>query len=99
VDSNILRWSQQFDGAPKPERQEKTVKGLHTIVVRLAGTYSGGMGTTAPESHPGWAMLAAIVEAPGAPYFFKVVGPAAQVDAARAAFDATVDSVTPRPTP
>lgn len=96
VDANVLRWSQQFEGAPQPARTEKDVRGLHVTMVRLAGTYDGsGMGTT-PERHEGWAMLAAIVEAPGAPYFFKVVGPAADVDKARASFDSLVGSVTPR---
>jgi hypothetical protein len=95
VDANVLRWSQQFDGAPQPDRSEKQVSGLHVTVVRLAGTYEGGMGMGTPEKHDGWAMLAAIVEAPGAPYFFKVVGPAADVDRARGSFDSLVDSVTP----
>jgi len=96
VDANILRWSQQFAGAPQPEKTEKDVHGFHTTIVRITGTYSGGMGLEQPEKHEGWAMLAAIVEAPGAPYFFKVTGPVAQVDASRPQFDALLDSVAPR---
>jgi len=97
VDANILRWSQQFQEAPQPDRSEKDVRGIHVTVVHLAGTYGGsGMGGTADEKHDGWAMLAAIVDAPGAPYFFKVLGPAAEVDVARASFDSLVNSVTPR---
>ncbi len=99
VDANITRWAQQFEGAPKPERTEKDVHGLHVTVVHLAGTYAGGMGATEPEQHQGWAMLAAIVEAPGAPYFFKVIGPAGSVDAARPSFDAFVDSIAPHAAP
>ncbi len=99
IDSNILRWSQQFAEAPAPERDSKTVRGLRVTVVHLRGTYSGGMGTTTPETHDGWAMRAAIVEAPGAPYFFKILGPAADVDRARQSFDAVVDSVTPKSAP
>jgi hypothetical protein len=99
LDANVLRWSQQFDGAPQPDRSDRQVHGLHVTVVRVAGTYEGGMGmgTTTPEKHEGWAMLAAIVEAPGAPYFFKLLGPVAEVDHARASFDSLIASVTPRP--
>jgi hypothetical protein len=76
------------------------VSGIHVTVVHLAGTYDGSaMGGTTPEKHDGWAMLAAIVEAPGAPYFFKVLGPAADVDRARPSFDSLVSSVTPRSAP
>ncbi len=99
VDANILRWSQQFDGAPQAERREELVHGLHVTIVRIAGTYQGGgmsMGTSAPEKHEGWVMRAAIVEAQGAPYFFKLVGPATQVDRAAGSFDSLVASVAPR---
>lgn len=96
VDANILRWSQQFAGAPQPERSEKQVHGIHVTVVHVAGTYQGsGMGMSAPETHEGWAMLAAIVEGPGVPYFFKLLGPAPQVDKARASFDSLLASVAP----
>ncbi|MGO8993858.1 MAG: hypothetical protein ACLQVI_11055 [Polyangiaceae bacterium] len=97
VDANVLRWQQQFEGTPQAERSEKDVRGLHVTVVRIAGTYdASGMSSTAPEKHDGWAMLAAIVEAPGAPYFFKLLGPAAQVDKVRGSFNGLVDSVAPR---
>jgi hypothetical protein len=96
VDANVLRWSQQFDGAPQAERSDKEVHGLHVTVVRIAGTYdASGMGAASTEKHERWAMLAAIVEAPGAPYFFKLLGPAADIDHARASFDSLVDSVGP----
>jgi hypothetical protein len=96
ADANILRWSEQFEGAPQADRTEKQVAGLRATIVHIAGTYGGGMGTAEPEKHEGWAMLAAIVEAPGAPYFFKVVGPAAEVDRSRASFDALLESIAPR---
>jgi hypothetical protein len=95
TEANIERWLGQFDGAGRDERTEKTVHGLKVTVVQVAGTYlSGGMGG-APTPHPGWALLAAIVEGQGSPYFFKMVGPEAQVRAARKSFDALVDSVAP----
>ena len=75
----------QFDGAPKPDRSTRKVHGLDVTVVHLAGTYtSGGMMMGPAEKHDGWAMLAAIVEAGGPSYFFKLVGPSAEVDKARA---------------
>jgi len=99
VDANVQRWTAQFDGSPKADQTQKQVHGLKVTVVRIAGTFlGGGMNAAAPEKHDGWAMLAAIVESTGAPYFFKMVGPADQVDHARAGFDSLVDSVTPRAT-
>jgi hypothetical protein len=48
----------------------------------------------AATSHPKWALLAAIAETSGTPYFFKLTGPLATVKAARPAFDAMIDSLT-----
>jgi hypothetical protein len=44
----------------------------------------------------GWAMLAAIVEAPSGSYFFKMTGPKADVAAQRAAFNEMLDSIKTR---
>jgi hypothetical protein len=97
VDANVDRWVAQFDGSPRADRSERQVHGLKVTVVRIAGTFLGaGMSATTPEKHDGWAMLAAIVESAGSPYFFKLLGPADQVDRARPGFDALVASVTPR---
>jgi hypothetical protein len=100
TDANIERWRGQFAGAAddKPKRTEKTVHGLKVTIVELAGTYTamGMMPGAAPsEPHAGWALLAAIVEAPGFPYFFKLVGPASAVRAARPHFDSLVASISP----
>jgi hypothetical protein len=96
VDANVQRWTTQFDGAPAADRSEKQVNGLKVTVVRIAGTFLGGGMTNAPEKHDGWAMQAAIVESSGPPYFFKLLGPADQVSAARPAFDALIASLAPR---
>ena len=96
VDANVKRWSDQFEGSPAATRSQRQVHGLPVTVVRIDGVFLGaGMGA-APEKHDGWSMVAAIVESPGSPYFFKLLGPRAQVDKARASFDGLVDSVTPR---
>jgi hypothetical protein len=99
ADANVERWIAQFDAPPTTDRTERTVQGLKVTVVRIAGTYAGGGGmgpaAAAAEPHPGWAMLAAIVETPGTPYFFKLLGPAKQVDRARAAFDRMLGGIAP----
>jgi hypothetical protein len=93
VEANIERWIGQFADAGKERRRQKTVRGLRVTIVELDGAY-GGMSTN-QERHTSWALLGAIVETPGQPYFFKLVGPAATVRAARAPFEALVDSVKP----
>lgn len=96
VDANVQRWQSQFDGSPKADVTARQVRGLKVTVVHLTGTFlGGGMGATTPDRKDGWAMLAAVVETDGMPYFFKVLGPAKQVDGARRAFDALIASVTP----
>jgi hypothetical protein len=100
VEENIDRWVGQLaqpDGrnpreAAEIERQE--VNGIPVTRIELEGTFSGGMGPMgggAPRE--GWKMLGAIAEGPQAPVFFKLVGPAADVDRAEAAFDALVNSI------
>jgi len=96
VDANVQRWVTQFEGSPKVDRTDKQVHGLKVTVVRIGGTFLGtGMGAAPSDKHEGWAMLAAIVDSTGSEYFFKVIGPADQVDGARAAFDGLVDSMAP----
>ncbi len=96
-EANIQRWVGQFDDVGQQARAEKTVHGLHVSTVDIAGTYvAGGMAMGAEtETHPGWAMVAAIAEGPGLPYFFKMTGPAAALRASRPAFDRLVDSIAP----
>jgi hypothetical protein len=96
TEANVKRWQGQFEGQPKVARTEKQVSGLPVTVVRIDGRFLGGGMMGGPtEPHDGWSMLAAIVEAPGSPYFFKLVGPSGQVDQARKGFDALIASVTP----
>jgi hypothetical protein len=96
-EANIQRWIAQFDDVGHEGRAEKTVHGLHVVTVDVLGTYVGGdmtMGQQA-DAKPEWAMVGAIVETRGLPYFFKMMGPAAGVRAARPAFDRLVDGITP----
>jgi hypothetical protein len=96
-DANIERWLGQFDDAGQDKHTEKMVRGLDVKLVEVTGTYSGGgMMPAAPaDPHRNWALVGAVVETTGSHYFFKMVGPAAQVRAARASFDALIASLTP----
>jgi hypothetical protein len=97
TDANIERWLGQFDDRGKDTRTIKTIHGMTATVVEVHGTFLGGgmsMGAT-ESSRTGWALLAAIVETPGSPYFFKMTGPTKSVTAARPAFDALLASITP----
>jgi len=49
-------------------------------------------GAAPPVAHDDYALLGAIVETPGGPWFFKMTGPRATVEAARRGFDDLVDS-------
>jgi hypothetical protein len=97
ADANIERWLGQFDDRGKDTRVESTRKGLTITVVDVTGTFLGGGMTpgAAPASHPGWSLLAAIVEGSGTPYFVKITGPAATVRSARPDLDALLASLAP----
>lgn len=90
VEANLERWYGQFrqpDGsetASHVKRDEKTVNGLKVTIVYVAGTYlqpKNAMMMSGPvDEMKNYAMLAAIVETPNGPYFFKAVGPQKTVD-------------------
>jgi 3-hydroxymyristoyl/3-hydroxydecanoyl-(acyl carrier protein) dehydratase len=92
--SNIERWTGQFAGADPPRPSVHSVHGLEVTVVEIHGVYTNGMAPGA-KPQPGWALLAAIVKTPGMPYFFKMTGPAATVQAARGAFTTMIDGIHP----
>ena len=94
VDANVERWIGQFDEASRKtaKRSKRTVKGLAVTVLEVEGKFLGGMGPGKQEEE-GWALLGAIVETPGSPYFFKMTGPKKSVQAARADFDALLSSL------
>ncbi len=95
-EANAQRWVAQFEDAGKDTHVEQNVHGMQVTVVRVEGTYlGGGMMNGASDAHPHWALLGAIVQSKGTPYFFKLVGPAASVNKARPAFDAMIAALTP----
>jgi hypothetical protein len=67
-------------------------------MVDVTGTFAGGgMGPMVPgnQVQSNQRMLAAIVEGPGGPIFFKMVGDASLMARAEGPFNELVDSVRP----
>jgi hypothetical protein len=97
VEANLQRWYGQFkqpDGSPTTDhvsQKKEQVNGMKVTEVYVTGTY---LKSTSPmmmqgpvEELAGYAMLAAIVEAPNGPWFFKATGPKATIDYWRQSFD------------
>ena len=79
VQANIDRWIGQFskpDGSPVSDAKttHTTANGIPITVVDVTGTYMGGMGSET-KSKTNHRMLAAVAEAGGGPWFFKLTGP------------------------
>ena len=101
VEEDITRWFGQFEGeggkAPVQKRAEKTVAGgLKATLVEIEGRYVASMtpGSTDKQDKPGTVMLGAIVETDRGPYYFKLLGPKATVDAIRREFAETIGEIT-----
>lgn len=101
VMGNVQRWIRQFKqpaGAKaKPEVTDRSANGLKITRVRYSGTYlrsknPGMMGGPKVEEKD-YALLAAIVQTPRGPWFFKGVGPKKTMDAQLKTFDAFLASV------
>lgn len=94
VEANLNRWAGQFsqpDGAKSREKmQTSTRKGAAGNITdaTLEGTYIAEkvMGSGERYSEANWKMLGAILESDHGPYYLKLVGPKATVDAHAAAF-------------
>jgi hypothetical protein len=100
IEDNLQRWYSQFQPegdarsvTPKTEKK-KTATGLAVTTTEVEGRYVAAMmpGASEKNDEPGWMMLAAIVETPMGPHYFKLTGPKATVGAARKDFRALVDS-------
>jgi hypothetical protein len=102
VDANVTRWLGQLtqadgsDTKAKAKRSTRDVGGISVTLVEASGQYAGGMGMPgAPAAEPiaDAMLLGAIASGPQGPVFFKLVGPRASVEGARAAFDALLGSL------
>jgi hypothetical protein len=105
VEANLDRWIGQFkqaDGAPaRPQAKvtTTTLAGQKATRVAVEGRYVAAVtpGSAEMRDEPEWQMLAAIVESPAGPYYFKLVGPRATVAAQAAAFDELLASLAIAP--
>ena len=103
VQANIDRWVGQFqqpDGSSSRDKAKTShgeQAGWPLTRVEVSGTYAGGMGPGAQsqEAQPGYRMLAAIIEGPEGPVFFKLTGPEAVVEASQDAFGKLLESIRP----
>jgi len=95
IDANIERWRKQFrvgDGFAEPKRSSAEVGPLKVEYVELAGDY---MAMGAPAIKKDQLQLGAIVQAEGRNVFFRLIGPAATVEANRADFMKLVEGLMP----
>lgn len=94
VDANLARWVGQIEADGEPERGEYTVGDFTVTTIAAAGTLlPSGMGAGPSQPVPGSALVGAVIQGPGGPWFLKVTGPEETVDAARDAFDRMLRSV------
>lgn len=101
AEENIQRWVGQFsssDGSPVSDAKQSSsrVSDFGVTKVDVAGQYSGGMGAA---GQPGPAksdqrLIAAIVNTPQGPYYFKFLGPNASVAENAGAFDELIASIS-----
>ncbi|HKQ49509.1 MAG TPA: hypothetical protein VJZ71_15665 [Phycisphaerae bacterium] len=101
VEMNIQRWVGMFttkDGQPVGndgvKRETREVNGLKVTTLDVAGNFADammGMSTGAPKEN--YRMLAAIIETPDGPWFFKGVGPNATMDSHREGFIKMLDTI------
>ncbi len=99
-EQNVDRWTGQFtrpDGKPAKDEAVvtiRTVNGLKQTSVDVSGTYKPmPMGGGNGADKPGWRLLAAVIEGPGGPWFWRLTGPETTVGAAKPQLDALLASL------
>lgn len=103
VQANITRWLDQMqapDGsAVEAGIQPREQNGLTVTTLDVTGTYIAQVRPGAPQRYnePGWRLVGIIVEGSGDPYYLKLVGPQATVEAWQAGIDAFITSLRPAP--
>lgn len=95
IRANIDRWVGQFERPSTPVESSRQVGELKVTLVSTTGTFlsPGGPMMQSQGKRDNYSLAGAIVEAPQGSVFFKMVGPAATVEAARAEFDALLASL------
>ena len=101
IDENLDRWFNQFQ-QPDGKKSRDAAKieklkfgGQDATYVSVSGRFVAGAmpGATEAVDKADQRMLAAIVASPSGPYYFKLVGSKATVDANTAAFTAMLTSL------
>jgi hypothetical protein len=94
VESNLQRWIGQMESEGEPVRDTFRVGDFIVHWVEVAGTQKPStMGMGPAEAKPGSTLLAAVVEGPGGPWFFKATGPTETLAAERETFFAMLRSI------
>ncbi len=87
VESNLERWAGQVEATGAPQRETFEANGLTVTWIDVSGTLKpSGMGMGPASPQPGGRLFGAVVEGPGGPWFFKVMGPDATLGAEREKF-------------
>jgi hypothetical protein len=90
--ANLDRWKSQFSnpaGGPVAETVRRDTSGAFPLTIaEYSGTYARGTGAgSSPDAaRPGHQLIAIVAETPRGTLFFQCFGPAAAVDAQRAAY-------------
>lgn len=100
LEAQLTRWSQQLtqpDGASSRERlvlSTRKVGGRDVTEAELAGTCVAEKQPGSPErwNESDWKLLGAVIESEFGPYYLRLLGPRATVDAAAAGFRALIES-------
>lgn len=98
LEGNLARWVGQVEPDPgsPPTRNAFTNGPFQVTWIEVRGTLKPStMGTGPTTPQPGSALLGAVIEGPGGPWYFKATGPATTLDAERDAFLAMLRSVRP----
>jgi hypothetical protein len=93
---NIDRWVAQMVGDPgvEPTLDQAQNGEFQVSYVEHTGTLKASqMGTFPSTDQPGYALLGAVVEGAGGPWFFKAVAPQETLSAQRDAFRAMISSI------
>lgn len=97
VEANLKRWENQFsDKKGDAKRTDRSANGLKAHVLEIeSGTYTAMAMMPGQNASPksDYGMLAAVVETPLGPYFFKLTGPSKTVKAQKDAYMTMLDSV------
>ncbi len=89
VEDNLVRWISQIElrKGEGPQREVFESGPFAITMISAAGTLkAGGMGMGPKEAQPNSMLLAAVVEGPGGPWFFKATGPEKTLAPQRAVF-------------